>query len=94
MENLNREQTIALVGNSAVELLDKENCEYYGQDMLSYNQETEIWTASVMSKSIESGIDVRVTAYYYQHKDNFYRDGNAIEDLSELDWVIDHYTVN
>jgi len=81
--NLTRDQAIELTSADTVDKLDAENCEYRGGD--DYQE----WTAGVVIE----GVDV-LEAHYYQPKSAFTKaDGEEVEDLSDLDWKIDHYSL-
>jgi hypothetical protein len=51
------------------------------------------WSASVTCTDGD-GDDVILTAYYYtEHDELIDDDGEPLDDLSNVNWVIDHYTV-
>lgn len=89
MEHLTREQAVERVGEQNVSRVESENCEWYQGD------EYQTWRASVICKGAgEDGVDVSLYAVYHVYDYEFLdSDGDPIEDLSNIDWQIDHYIV-
>lgn len=75
---LTREQAVALVGDTAVEKVEKKNCEPTSRlcDLVEFE-------ASIM---LNDGN--RLVAYYYQTKETY----NTL-DLDCMDWAIEGYEV-
>lgn len=86
--NLTREQAVALVGEDAVSKVEKINCEPTSR--LQCDGDTDVeFAASVRAVSNETGVDVHVTAYYYQAAEAV----TDCDDLSNLDWEIEGFEV-
>ena len=90
--NLTREQAIAIVGELAVDKVDRENCE--PTNRVGYNgacQDDELieWAASVLCAD-KDGYECRVRAYYYTTNEEIDAAG---ADLSNVDWEISGYEV-
>lgn len=86
----NRDEAVKLVGESHVDAVERTNCEYYSNDGMG----TQHWTAHELCEGKgEDGIDVTLTAHYFVDDDEFFSDGEPIEDLSNIDWQIAYYTI-
>lgn len=88
--NLNREQAIALAGQDAVTRVGKENCE--PTNRVGYNGACQGDQLTEWSATVEIDEETNITAYYYTTNDE---DEMAAEcdDLSCINWKIDHYSV-
>ena len=89
--NLTREQAVEIVGESLVDSLDKENCDFTNR--VGFNGSTQgdgevEFAASVIGQD-KSGDEVTVVAYYYQDAEAV----DATDDLGSLDWKIEGYKV-
>jgi hypothetical protein len=94
MEHLTREQAVEQVGEDAVNEVEGENCEPTSRLMPDHMRDIIEWNASVTCESLITGEDIVLTAYYYTTKDELLdSDGEPLDDLSNVNWVIDHYTV-
>lgn len=93
--NLSREQAVEIVGEAAVDAVERENCEPTGR--VGYNgacqgdEECE-WSASVTCKDV-SGLDVALTAYYYTTNEQDQLMAECDGDGSAIDWTISGYVV-
>ncbi|MDA8521967.1 hypothetical protein [Acidovorax sp. NCPPB 4044] len=83
--HLTRDQAIAAVGAAAVDAVEYVNCDFTNRVT---GDGTVEFSASVGAKD-EDGEDVTLVAYYFQDAEAL----DGVEDLSDLDWAIDHYTV-
>ena len=74
---------------------------YYGEDVIAELDNTIAEpTSRLTAGTTDDGLteyaafilcgDDVVIAYYYQDNDDIYG-SNAVEDLGDLDWVVDHY---
>lgn len=85
---LTRSQAVAIVGEAAVDRVDAENCELTNRnggdrwDLLEW--------AAVISTTDQNGISVHLYAMYYTTEAEVEAAG---DDLSNIDWEIDHYRV-
>lgn len=88
--NLTREQAIALVGQGAVTRVENESCE--PTNRVGYNGACQGNALTEWSATVQIDSETRITAYYYTDNDE---DAMAAEcdDLSCINWEIDHYTV-
>jgi len=84
-QNLTREQAIEIVGVDVVEKLETENCEYSRNRNNSSIQE---WTSHL---KIDNECEFsRITAHYFVTDEEI---KEAKDDLSNIDWKINHYSV-
>ena len=84
---MNREQAVAMVGEVAVDKVERENCDFTNHVQCDGDTRTE-FAASVRCEDRE-GNDVTLVAYYYQEQ----ADVDAVENLDELNWEISGYEV-
>lgn len=84
---MNREQAVAMVGEVAVDKVERENCDFTNRVQCYGDTRTE-FAASVRCEDRE-GNDVTLVAYYYQEQ----ADVDAVENLDELNWEISGYEV-
>lgn len=82
---MNRDELVTRFGEEIVNKLDNERCDFTNRVM---NDETVEFKASVKTET-EDGLPVTLSAYYYQKT----ADVDAVENLDELNWEIDHYEV-
>lgn len=85
MNNLSREQAIKAVGLTAVEAVEKENCDFTNRVM---NDGTVEFSASVDAIN-QDGDEVKLLAYYFQDAESV----DDCDDLSDLNWEVSHYEV-
>lgn len=83
--NLTRAQAIALVGEDAVNTVGRENCEYTNRCLDDFVE----FAASVEAEDIE-GYSCTLTAYYYPSQQEI---DDAGDDLSNVEWIVDGYSV-
>jgi hypothetical protein len=87
---MTREQAIALVGESEVDRLERENCEPTSRCQTDGDEAVE-FSASIITKDTK-GEDFTLVAYYYQDQESLDGpDGEGVEDLSNLDWEINGF---
>lgn len=84
---MTREQAVAMVGEVAVDKVDRENCDFTNRVQCDGDTRTE-FSASVRCEDRE-GNEVTLVAYYYQEQ----ADVDAVENLDELNWGIHGYEV-
>ena len=84
---MNREQAVAMVGEVAVDKVERENCDFTNRVQCDGDTRTE-FAARVRCEDRE-GNDVTLVAYYYQEQ----ADVDAVENLDELNWEISGYEV-
>ena len=84
---MNREQAVAMVGEVAVDKVERENCDFTNRVQCDGDTRTE-FAASVRCEDRE-GNYVTLVAYYYQEQADVY----AVENLDELNWEISGYEV-
>lgn len=84
MTKLTREQAVQSVGEAAVSAVEARNCDFTNRVT---NDGTVEFRASI--GAVEDGEDVTLCVYYYQDAEAV----QAAEELDQLRWVIDHYTV-
>lgn len=84
---MERNELVNRFGEEIVNKLDNEGCDFTNRVLPEGNEYTE-FTANVKTQN-EDGIPVTLTAYYYQKT----ADVDAVENLDELNWEIDHYEV-
>lgn len=82
--NLTKEEAIEIAGTELVELVEYENCECTN----SVTDGTEYHGFTLFSADVENETH-RLTAYYVVDTDEV----NAVENLDEINWEIDHYEV-
>jgi hypothetical protein len=83
---LSREQAIKEVGLNFVEQVESMNCDFSGR---ATNDGTVEFIATVNAGQDEDGFKRTISAYYVHDADAV----DATDDISDLDWVVDHYTV-
>lgn len=86
MYKLTREQAVARVGHGFVEQVEAKNCDFSNSVT---NDGTVEFIATVNAGKDEDGFDLTISAYYFQDADAV----DSTEDLSDLDWSVDHYTI-
>lgn len=84
---MTREQAVAMVGEVAVDKVERENCDFTNRVQCDGDTRTE-FAASVRCEDRE-GNKVTLVAYYYQEQ----ADVDAVENLDELNWEIAGYEV-
>ena len=84
---MKREQAVAMVGEVAVDKVERENCEFTNRVQCDGDTRTE-FSASVRCEDRE-GNEVTLVAYYYQEQ----AEVDAVENLDELNWEISGYEV-
>lgn len=82
---MTREEAIKAVGQEAVEKVERENCDFTNR--LTDGTEWMGWTEFAAWIDIDD--ERKLGAFYYQKKE----DVDAVEDLGDLIWDIDHYEV-
>jgi hypothetical protein len=93
----NRKEAVKLVGEKNVSAVEGENCEWSsggGKSNGDYDT-VQTWKARHVCKGAGTdGVDVVITAVYHVDDDEFIDSGgDPIEDLSNIDWEIDHYLI-
>jgi hypothetical protein len=88
--NLTRAEAVEILGETAVDRLECENCDYTSRVSadLDCNNEVE-FSASISLPGDEEWDGLCLTAYYYQDKDA----AREAEDLGSLNWVVSHFTL-
>lgn len=85
--NLTREETIAIVGEDAVNKVDATNCHFTSR--LQTDGDTRVeFSASIRCQDTD-GNDCTLVAYYYQERDAV----EAVAELDELNWTVEGYEV-
>lgn len=86
-----RAEVVEILGEEAVERVERENCDYTGcvSADLDCNNEVE-FSASISLPGDEERDGICLTAYYYQDKDK----AQETEDLGDLDWEVRHFTLS
>jgi len=84
---MNREQAVAMVGEVAVDKVERENCDFTNR--VQCDGDTRIEFAASVRCEDREGNDVTLVAYYYQEQ----ADVDAVENLDELNWEISGYEV-
>lgn len=84
---LNREQVVALVGESSVAKLERENCDFTGRLQIDGDDAVE-FSSSIRCED-KNGEEVVVVAYYYQDPEDL----DGVEDLGNLDWEINGFEI-
>jgi len=84
---MTREQAVAMVGEVAVDKVERENCDFTNRVQCDGDTRVE-FAASVRCDDTE-GNAVTLRAYYYQEQ----ADVNAVDSLDELEWEIEGYDV-
>lgn len=84
---LTREQAIAAAGQSVVDALDAENCDFTGR--LQTDGDTAVEFAASLQYTDSEGIRCHLIAYYYQDAEDL----EGVEDLGSLDWEIEGYEI-
>jgi hypothetical protein len=86
MEYLTREQSATIIGEKIMEQVDSLHCDFTGR--LTEGTKDNGFTEFSASYAILNLLTIN--AYYYQK--NEYLEG--CEDLSNLEWIVDHYTIS
>ena len=86
MQKLTREQAISEVGLKFVEQVESALCDFSNRVT---NDGSVEFCATVKAGVDEDGFSRTITAVYFQDADAV----DGVEDLSDLQWVVDHYTV-
>lgn len=89
-KNLSKNDVLALFGLEVLKKIENENCE--PTNRVGYNGACQGDALTEWSATVQIDNDARITAYYYTNNDE---DAMAAEcdDLSCINWVVDHYTV-
>ena len=82
-EQLNRTQAISFLGLKLIKEIDNINCDFTNRVM-----EDDDLVELVAQIELKNGDTLE--AYYYQDA----KEVQDCDDLSNLDWVIDHYKIN
>ena len=89
-KELSEEEISKILTPEEKEEVDSANCDCTNR--VTSGTEWDGFSEWASDTKLGNGWTVR--AYYYQPEEAFYReDGEQIEDLGELDWVIDHYMI-
>lgn len=86
-DRMTREQAIDLVGLATVEKVEAMNCEMTNR---AIDDGTVEFRAETDAGEDENGYSRTLEAYYYQDDNEEFK---ACEDLSNLEWSINHYAV-
>ena len=86
MNKLNREQAITEVGKKYVDQVEAAPCDFSNRVT---GDGTVEFCATVNAGTDEDGFKRTITAVYFQDAESV----DAVEDISGLNWTIDHYTV-
>jgi len=93
--NLSREQAVEIVGEAAVDAVERKNCEPTGRvgynGACQGNEECE-WSASVACNDGD-GLDVTLTAYYYTTNEQDQLMAECDGDGSVIDWEINGFSI-
>ena len=93
MDNLNRDEVVALVGEESVAKAESLHCEPTCRLLPDWNVSSE-YRASLECVD-KDGYAVTLDVFYYPDKLDFYdSNGDPIEDLGNIDWVVDHYRIS
>jgi hypothetical protein len=95
MKQYTREEAIQLVGIEAVKAVEKENCEWDsgGGEAMGIHDTVQTWRAT--SKLPEDSQWQCIYSVYYVHDEEFINSfGDPIDDLSDINWRIDHYLLD
>jgi len=84
--SLDRQSLVELVGEDNVIKLERENCDFTNRWMQDECDDVEF--SSSIDCPCKEGPKCRITAYYYQSKD----DVSGCDDLGDLDWEVDDYS--
>lgn len=87
----NREEAVKEVGIENVNAVERENCEWLqgGGQAMGENDTVQTWTARHVCAE---GLEI-VAVYYVSDAEFVDNHGNQIEDLSNINWKIDHYEI-
>ena len=93
--DLSKEEVVGLVGESAIEAIERENCEPTGRvgyNGKSRNEQLCEWSASISCKD-NNDIERTLTAYYYttNEEDEII---NETGDGGSIDWEIEGYELD
>lgn len=83
---LTREEAINEVGLNFVEQAEAAPCDYSNRVT---NDGTTEFCATVKAGCDEDGFSRTITAVYFQDSEK----ADGCEDLDDLEWIVDHYTV-
>jgi len=86
MQKLTREQAISEVGLKFVEQVESAPCDFSNRVT---NDGSVEFCATVKAGVDEDGFSRTITAVYFQDADAV----DGVEDLSDLQWVVEYYTV-
>lgn len=86
MSKLTREQAINEVGKNAVEQVEASPCDYSNRVT---NDGTVEFIATIKAGKDEDGFNRTISAYYLQDSEVV----DSCNDISDLNWTVDHYTV-
>ena len=86
MNKLNRDQAVTEVGLKFVEQVESAPCDF---SIRVTNDGSVEFCATVKAGVDEDGFSRTITAVYFQDADAV----DGVEDISDLQWVVDHYTV-
>lgn len=81
---LTRNEAIEIAGTELIDAVEEVNCDFTG----CVTDGTE-WTGYTQFSATTENDTHRIVAYYFQDSDLL----NDVEDLSDLDWSIDHYEI-
>lgn len=85
---LTREQAIEIVGEKAVDKVERQNCDFTGRLMDDCDDRVE-FAASISAKNTD-GDDVTLVAYYYPTQSELDAAG---DDLGDVDWVVEGFEI-
>jgi len=86
MNKLTREQAISEVGEKFVNNVECAPCDF--SNRFTHDSTVE-FIATVKAGTDEDGIIRTISAYYFHDADVV----DSCEDISDLDWVVNYYTV-
>jgi len=85
--DLTRDQAINICGTSAVNNLDRLNCDFTNRVQTDGDDAVEF--AASIKCTDDNGDDCTLIAYYYQDPDDI----DETDDLGSLDWEINGYEI-
>lgn len=87
---LSRAEVVEILGEVAVDRVERENCDYTNRVSADLDCSNEVeFSASISLPGDEEWDGICLTAYYYQDADA----AAETEDLGSLDWVVRHFTL-
>lgn len=88
-DKMTREDAIQYAGIEAVKAVESENCDFTNR--VTDGTEWDGWCEFSASVRLSNDPNDResLIAYYYQKNE----DVDAVEDMGDLTWTIDHYSV-